>query len=109
MRDEIKGQPKRNECFIMNIDHSSNPGTHWTSLFIKNKVCYYFDSYGFTPPDEVVNYCKGLDRYYNSFKIQHPEQVICGHYCIYVLYLLSQGNEFYDVLDKLYEYSIKKI
>ena len=106
MRDEIKGSPKSNECFIMNIDHSDNDGTHWTSLFVKNGVCYYFDSYGFPPPNEIVKYCDGYERYFNSFEIQTDDriQILCGHYCIYILYLMDNGITFYDVISKLYSY-----
>ena len=49
-------------------------------------------------------YCK-KPRVYNSFSIQKPDEVICGHYCIYVLYKLSSGDDFYDVLDELYRYN----
>ena len=59
MRDELTSQKATsNECMIMNIDSSANEGTHWTCLFIKNGVSYYFDSYGFEPPLEVLSYCK---------------------------------------------------
>jgi hypothetical protein len=107
MRDELKnGSATGNECMVINTDHSSNMGTHWTCLFIKNGVSCYFDSYGFEPTLELKDYCKGL-RYFNSFTIQKPNQVICGHYCIYVLYALSKGVNFYDVCDELYRYSDK--
>ena len=104
MRDELKSNvAKGNECLIMNIDESSNNGTHWTCLFIKNGICYYFDSFGFSPPKEVERYCeKFADRHYNTFRIQKSDQVICCHYCIYVLYQLSNGYKFYDILDELY-------
>src|SRR5437899_11114149 len=36
---------KANECFILNLDHSSNTGTHWTCIFIETGMCYYFDSF----------------------------------------------------------------
>jgi hypothetical protein len=105
MRDELKNQKvTQSECLVLNIDHSSNNGTHWTCLFIKNGVTHYFDSYGFPPPLEVLEYCKSKDRYYNTFKIQKDDEVICGHYCIYMLYQLSNGCKFYDVLDELYKY-----
>jgi hypothetical protein len=102
MRDELNKNRKstNNECLILNIDHSKNNGTHWTCLFINNGISYYFDSYGLTPPLEVLDYCKG-ERYFNSFKIQQDQEVICGHYCIYVLYRLSRGYNFYDILDEL--------
>ena len=109
MRDELKNQKvTQNECLILNIDHSSNNGTHWTCLFIKNGVTYYFDSYGFPPPLEVLEYCKGKDWYYSTFRILGNDEVICEHYCIYVLYHLSNDHNFYDVLDELYKYQNSK-
>src|SRR2546425_634596 len=97
---------KANECFILNLDHSSNTGTHWTCIFIETGMCYYFDSFGFPPPVEVEEYLRKFDkRYYNSFEIQKINQVICGHFCIYVLVKLNRGNDFYKILDELYKYN----
>ena len=104
MRDELKRKKaSNNECMVINIDHSSNEGTHWTCLFTKKGVSYYFDSYGFEPTLEVTEYSKE-PRYYSSYPIQKSNEVICGHYCIYVLYKLSQGDDFYDICDELYRY-----
>ena len=38
MRDELNknNEVTKNECLILNIDHSDNSGTHWTCLFVKN-------------------------------------------------------------------------
>lgn len=110
MRDELNKNNKasKHECLILNIDSSSNDGTHWTCLLIKGNVCYYFDSFGFPPPTEVEHYCSEITkRYYNTFEIQKPHQVICGHFCIYALYRLSNGCDFYSVLDELYRYNYK--
>jgi hypothetical protein len=105
MRNELNRRKKTDkECLILNIDHSKNPGTHWVALFIKNDVSYYFDSYGFDPPEEVKDYCK-KELYSNTFKIQLPDEVICGHYCIFMLFRLSNGSKFNDVLDELYRYN----
>jgi hypothetical protein len=103
MRDELNKNRKctDNECLVLNIDHSENNGTHWTCLSIRDDKLYYFDSYGFPPPLEVADYYEGKNRFYNSFKIQQYNEVICGHYCIYVLYRLSNGCNFYDILDEL--------
>jgi hypothetical protein len=105
MRDELKGKPSKNECFILNHDISSNNGTHWTCLFIKNSVAIYFDSFGFDPPLEIKEYCKGLDANCSTHKIQKPEEIICGHFCIFMLHKLSKGIEFFDILDELYRYN----
>src|SRR6266849_6092448 len=109
MRDELKSSTD-NECTVINIDHSSNEGTHWTCLFIENNVAYYFDSFGLEPPLEIKEYCRGTTRYYNSFRVQNVNEVICGHYCIYVLYGLSREDgsslrhKFEDIQDELFKH-----
>ena len=101
MRDELR-QASDNECLVLNIDCSSNTGTHWTCLWIKKSVCIYFDSFGFPPPQEVIQCCQKRKINFSTFKIQKKNEVICGHYCIYMLYKLSNGNNYYDILDELY-------
>ena len=109
MRDELKILKKdNNECMIINYDLSKNPGTHWVSLFTRNGKSYYFDPFGLSPLPEVVMYCK-RPRVYNTFEIQNPGEVICGHLCAYVLLKLTYGFEFYEVLDELYRYNRKCI
>jgi hypothetical protein len=98
MRDELQGKASHYESLILNLDESAGNGTHWTSLFVAENSSYYFDSFGLPPPKEVINYCPNNNRFYNTFKIQKPEEVICGHYCIYVLYKLSKGCKFYETL-----------
>jgi len=69
MRDEINSTPMSDqESLIINIDHSSNDGTHWTCLSTENNTCVYFDSFGLPPPTEVVTYCNALavTRSYSS-------------------------------------------
>lgn len=107
MRDELNknGKVASNECLVLNIDHSENRGTHWVCLYVDKDV-YYFDSYGFPPPLEVIDYCRNNSRrLHNTFRIQKPNEVICGHYCIYMLYRLSNGSKFLDVLGELYKYN----
>ena len=104
MRDELNKNSKAtsDECIILNHDHSSNNGTHWTALFIKNNICNYFDSYAFPPPEEIINYCSQFtERKYNSDRIQKIGEVICGHYCIFVLYCLSMGFNYLEILNEL--------
>ena len=69
MRDEINSTPiSDQESLIINIDHSSNEGTHWTCLSTENNTCVYFDSFGLPPPTEVITYCNALaeTRSYSS-------------------------------------------
>ena len=103
MREEILSlKPAKHECFIYNIDSINNSGTHWVSVFIKNNKCYYFDTYGFPPTKELMVYLKDIKyRYNQTFKLQKPDEVICGHLCLYVLICLSQNISFYKILDVL--------
>ena len=71
------------------------------AAFIKDYNLFYFDSFGFASPLEVLEYKCNKNGWCNSFKIQQYNEVICGHYCIYVLYRLSNGFNFYDILDEL--------
>jgi hypothetical protein len=46
---------------IINLESSSQGnGTHWLLLFIRNKQCFYMDSFGITPPKEVIDFCKRI-------------------------------------------------
>ena len=101
MRDELKGKPSNIESLILNMDDSEGQGTHWVSLFIKDNKSYYFDSFGFEPPIEVRGYCRGKDGYFSTYKIQARDEIICGHYSIYVIYMLSRDQSFHDILHEL--------
>src|SRR3989441_12527301 len=106
MRNELPNDKiSYNECFILNLDDKDGNGTHWMCIFIKNGVCYYFDSFGLPHPIEVNEYFRKFNkRYYNSFEIQKGNQVICGHFCIYMLIKLNRNIEFYEILDELYKW-----
>jgi hypothetical protein len=96
MRDELKGKASQNESLVLNLDDFVGPGTHWVCLFIKNGEKIYFDSFGLKPPLELQEYC-GTPIRYQSHQLQNYNQIICGHYCIYVLFRLSNGDSFKDI------------
>ena len=111
MRDELNRNRSAsdNECLILNLDDSTNSGTHWTSLSIQDGICYYFDSFGLDPPLEVKEYLRKYEiRQFNTFEIQQANQIICGHFCIYMLYRLNSGDTFDQVLYDLVRYNDEK-
>ena len=102
MRD---GLPIKNHrgCAIMNLDLEAGNGTHWTCWYWRDcNTCFYFDSFGLAPPSEFYKYAEG-DVYHNTYKIQRLNDVICGHLCVLVLYLLSRGIPFHEILIFLYK------
>ena len=102
-------------CGIMNLDLESGNGTHWTCWYWDRRspdckaawkdhdTCYYFDSFGLTPPTEFYRYASGTDVLHNTYKIQRLDNVICGHLCVLVLYLLNAGIPFHEILSFLYK------
>ena len=106
MRDELSNLDaisNNDECFIMNIDQSNSSGTHWVAVNIVEGTTYYFDSFGLPPTEEIKRYCKE-PRFYNSFVFQKPNEVICGHLCLYFLYSMRKCNkDFNTVLDEIYK------
>lgn len=102
MRDEIKNiKPRNQECGILNLNTSNQPGSHWVCWYKDGNKKYYFDSYGLVPPTEIVNYLKQpIIR--NTSQLQSFSQSNCGQYCLYVLKRLCNGDEFINIETDLY-------
>lgn len=89
---------------VFNLDPHDEPGSHWMCGFIDipAKSAYYFDSYGYKPPKEVVVLFKRFKEqgctniYYNDIRHQRKGSE-CGMYCIFVIVSLLQGRSFYDI------------
>lgn len=101
LRDVLPWKPLKNECGILNLDDSSGTGTHWVCWYKDGNKKYYFDSYGLTPPIELIQYLKS-PILYNTEQIQPKDQVICGHLCLYVLWKMSKGITLQNIINDLY-------
>ena len=69
-------------CYILNASPSTDPGSHWTALYMDNGLTEHFCSYGMEPPLKLKNMT------YNNRKIQSTTSDLCGEYCI--LYLMCR-------------------
>lgn len=89
---------------IFNLDKHDEPGSHWVCAFIDipKSSAYYFDSYGYEPPKEVVVLFDRLRKqgiqhtYFNDVRHQRKGSE-CGMYCLYTIISLVLGRSFYDV------------
>lgn len=63
-------------------------------------ISTYFDSYGLDPPLEIVRYL-GCSGRIQTFQLQGPDDVICGHLCLHVLRELAAGEKFEDIVLRL--------
>ena len=64
MRDNLAKKKRTKECGIVNLADSLSHGTHWVCYFNN----YYFDTYGLSPPLEIVEYL-GDNLEYNIYQI----------------------------------------
>ena len=91
MRDEMN-KLKNDGFYIINLDSSNNPGTHWTSLYFHPLNSYYFDSFGFVPPLEVEQKIKPY--IYNDADIQDFNSEACGYYALaFIKFLNDKTNK----------------
>ena len=113
MRDELQGKSKPVECGVINLNTSSQSGSHWTCYYRVGDVRYYFDSFGEPPPIELLKYLKSDMEFSkdlpvikrSSLTVQHDKSSECGSLCLFVLKQLSMGVPFPDIitfLDKRY-------
>lgn len=88
MRDSLPKHPLKNERGIVNLDSSSNIGTHWCAYRKNKNHVLWFDSFGnIPPPTEVVNYFRNNTIVYNHDPFQTYNSFECGHLCLLFLKL----------------------
>ena len=58
MCDTLPDRPHQQECGIVNLNTSKEPGSHWVCYFKadKKKTRIYFDSFGQITPIEIQKY-----------------------------------------------------
>jgi hypothetical protein len=103
MKDELSHIKPQSGNYVINLQSSTEGnGTHWVALIIQGKNCFYSDSFGITPPTEVIDFCKrikGSHLAYSEMESQHLNASTCGWYACGLLIYLSHNpqKEFYKV------------
>ena len=99
-RDNIPKAVK-SKFYIVNLDDAKGPGTHWVCIYNCNcDICYYFDSFGVDPCDELLHFMKQTHKkiVMSAYQIQKLGTIMCGYFCIYVCNELLKYTPFYDIL-----------
>ena len=87
--------------YIVNLDDAEGPGTHWVCIYnCDHGVCYYFDSFGVDPCDEVLKFMKQSHKKIamSTYQIQKLGTIMCGYFCIHVCNELLKNTPFCDIL-----------
>jgi hypothetical protein len=91
---------------VFNLDPHDKPGSHWVSFYgnLKMGKLYYFDSYGFEPPKQVMELVKRLKQQgsennieieYDYNKVRHQyKNSECGVYSIHFIESMLKGMSF---------------
>ena len=92
--------PKDEGMYIINLDDSTGPGTHWVALIsdISDKAIY-FDSFGLPPTQEIVDVHE--EWFHNDSQFQDKRAVLCGYYCLYFLKAMLSGMSYENFLSTL--------
>lgn len=112
-KDKVKTIPKiKKGSFIVNLDDSSGPGTHWVCVNIDDKLKYneYYDSFGIEPPKQVLTYLKNYKKpiYYQTEQLQADNSILCGYYCCDYLTQRYQGKPPNEILKQFTNHPSKQ-
>ena len=98
--DEIKNLVLKPQCFIVvNLDVSSQPGSHWVALGIFKNSIEVFDSLGFdifswpSLPHGLLSFLHRMSfrkRIKVIPKVQSKRSTLCGIFCVFYIILRSK-------------------
>jgi hypothetical protein len=97
MKDELVNHKAKSGNYIINLESStSGNGTHWLSIKIDGKNCFYMDSFGIIPPKEVIDFCKRIPNSrlaYSEIQMQEITTETCGWYAVGLLIHLNNTKK----------------
>jgi hypothetical protein len=118
-KDELVKLTPETGSYIINMDNSDKPGSHWVAIFIDAvKRPYYFDSFGCPEPKECEAFMKRTKHpiQINTVHIQNMASNCCGYYCIFfclfMTYHIGRTNkldEFVRIFDPINELKNRNI
>ena len=99
-------------CGIVNLNTSSQSGSHWVCYYRNKSTRIYFDSFGQITPVEIQRYLKtGIEFPRRREVIQRNTDIVqaantrmCSHLCLSVLKSLANGEQFQTILDYMQHY-----
>lgn len=84
--------------YIINIqDSNDGNGSHWVGLILHTKYAIYYDSFGFSMPNDILNfiyrYKTNISIIYSTDHIQHKYSILCGWYIFYFHYFFHTNRK----------------
>ena len=99
-RDKWSGI-KNNQSYIVNLDNSSGPGTHWVGVECHNNQILYFDPFAVSPFQELItNKYSGQSIHWNTQIIQSLESTSCGWFVVDFINKVRDLESFEQFINK---------
>ena len=105
-RDHLPTSPVKPSFYIVNQDESSEAGSHWIVVFMRdNKLTEHFDPLGKVPDQHFKDYMSFQSRnyMYNTKRCQNYLSNLCGQYCLFYCYFRAREYSMQDILDMFNE------
>lgn len=84
---------------ILNTKPHGHEGQHWIAVYNDGNRVEVFDSLGvFSDKGQIDFYTLSNNLYFNQTSIQCIDSLVCGHYCIFYLFLRVRALSFHDFL-----------
>jgi hypothetical protein len=96
MKDELKDI--KNGAYIINMQSASEngSGTHWVCALVYDEYIYYYDAFGFPPPQEIINWTKKRPHSHLGWSKEETQSIYshnCGSFCVgWLMYYTRQRN-----------------
>ena len=84
------------------IEDGRMGGSHWTCFIVKDIKLFYFDSFGETPDNFLLNRLT-KPIIYHIYKKQDKSCHVCESYCLYFFYLIERMNYYDTILNLVLE------
>lgn len=111
---KLKNQGKTKIGIVFNLDKHNESGSHWIAMYLdlNRKDLGYWDSYGYEPPNEVIEFINKVQNQSNKYwkckfkeyinKTRHQyKNSECGMYCINFIVQLLEGNKYLKVFKNI--------
>lgn len=98
--DNIEMPTRFPASMVVNLDESSQPGSHWVAVYVKSPTeVMHFDSYAQDPEGNIKEFLKHFENVtINPFVVQSVLSNVCAAYCIYFIFKMSKGMTYPQLL-----------
>lgn len=82
-----RNRPNSTSYYIVNLQHSSQRGSHWCLIIEEKNRMVYLDPYGVVPDKDTLKWIKTRKKplYYSKYDLQALSSNRCGFFCMYFI------------------------